>query len=103
MINTMEIIFFSVGTVWAYMLMNSRRSETSGQGLTVGDLIQVVIMNLICPLFSGLIMYYGWRKNLPKKAHQVSILASIIFIGEVVLIVVPIVLSSWQMASLSAH
>jgi hypothetical protein len=48
-------------------------------------------------------MYYGWRKNLPKKAHQVSILASIIFIGEVVLIVVPIVLSSWQMASLSAH
>jgi len=94
----MYIISF-VGLIWAYMLMVSSRKNPSGDGLTWSEIVQIVIMNIPAPLISGLILYYGWRKTLPRKAKQASLITSVICIAWAAAIIVPVVMSSLQIAS----
>ena len=81
--------------------MNSRRNDSSDQGLTFVEIIQIVIMSIFTPLFTGLILYYGWKKNLPKKASQTAIITAIVCFVEIAIFAIPVVLYSAHRAATS--
>lgn len=71
------IAFFVVLTLLSIILMlKTRKSVPAGQSaensLTPAEILYIWILCLIDPVLAGAVFYYGWRKKLPKKAHQAN-------------------------------
>ncbi|MCA9363629.1 hypothetical protein KC727_00175 [Candidatus Kaiserbacteria bacterium] len=64
---------------------NTTQTPTSDTGLKKAEWWAVFILCAIDPLIAGGVFYYGWKKHLPKKAHQANQLSLWVFFIEFVL------------------
>lgn len=80
----MNIILFpiliSVISVWL-MIRKRKQIEGVDQSPLVGRLLFVVILlEILSPIISQAIFYYGWKKKLPEKAKRANLIGWIIFL-----------------------
>ena len=54
--------------------------QISQEPLTMKERIFVLILNILNPVWSGFIFYFGWRKQLPLKAKSSNRISYIVFI-----------------------
>ena len=79
-----------VAIVWAASLMLTRKSkvpdqQTSDARLSWLERIQVIIVCLFAPVFSGMILYLGWKEKLPVMARQSRNTAIVMLLLQIVL------------------
>jgi|GEM_PF-1615368 len=61
-------------------------TETDQAPLTNQQKVVVGLLSFFDPILAGCIFYFGWKKQLPVKARQASLIASSVFLFLLVLI-----------------
>ncbi len=68
------IIIISILSI--VLMLKTKKTIVDGQVsqdvLTKNEKICIWIFSLLDPVLAGAIFYYGWKKKLPKKAHQAN-------------------------------
>jgi hypothetical protein len=59
--------------------------QSSSEPLTKKEKIGVIFLCIFNPIIAGTILYYGWKKKLPIKAHQANQISLWVFFVMVVL------------------
>lgn len=82
-----QIIFLIVLATTIYIMITEKKSvpagQTSQEPLTKKLKVVIWVLCIFNPLIAGTILYYGWKKKLPVKAHkanQISLWAFFILI-----------------------
>lgn len=79
-----------LGAVVSFMYMNFVKKQTKrDESLALKEALVVGITLILNPIIVDVIYYYGWKKDLPKKAKQanyIALLAFLIFIGYIMYI-----------------
>ena len=98
----MQFIVFLVVLIVTTILMIKAKSQlventTSNEPLSRKEKLIIWILCIFNPILAGAILYYGWKKRLPKKAKQansISLWAFFIVVGLVFGIISVMSLSS---------
>lgn len=66
--------------------INLQKGQVSQDDLTGDEKTQVWILAFLNPIWTFIILYYGWRKQLPVKAKGVNSAAILAFLVWVILL-----------------
>ena len=78
---------YLLAVVWASGLMLARRKQAAetvaaDRSLSGSETLQVWLVSLLNPLFSGAIFYFGWRSPLPTMAREANRISMYAFFIE---------------------
>ncbi len=72
----LHIIIIIVTLLSIVLMLKTKKTIADGQvseeSLTKNEKLYIWIFSILDPVLAGAIFYYGWKKKLPKKAHQAN-------------------------------
>jgi hypothetical protein len=72
----LQIVLIVVTLFSIVLMLKIKKTIADGQVsedvLTKNEKLYIWIFSILDPVLAGAIFYYGWKKKLPKKAHQAN-------------------------------